>query len=124
MKILITALLLVLLPMQTMAVEEAKSMLDALPAVSILQEMDMDRQREIYDQTQAAYEAYMALPEEERAEILNAEETFGELFGHFNTLVMPVEEAESSDASNLASTILAALIGLLLARAMITKRKL
>ena len=67
-KIILTLLLLLALPMQALAAENVQSMVDALPEVSVLQEMDMDRQREVYDRTQAAYDAYMALSEEEKAE--------------------------------------------------------
>ena len=70
---------------------DVQSMIEELPAVEDLRKMDMDRQREVYDRTQAAYDAYMALSEAERAEISGGEEAFETLFSHFNSLVMPVE---------------------------------
>ena len=84
----------------------------------------MDSQREIYNKTQAAYDAYMALSEEEKAEIHGAEETFEALFGHFNTLVAPAEAAEPGTGSNILSTVIACGLGIFLAQKIITKRKL
>ena len=88
--------------------------------------MDMDAQREIYDKTQAAYDAYMALSEEEKADMKGAEETFEALFAHFNSLVAPLEEdlEEGGTGSEILSTAIACLIGLFLAQKIITKRKL
>lgn len=122
-KILALLLLLLVLPMQAMA-SDVQSMVDALPAVEDLREMDMEQQREIYDQTQAAYDAYMALSDAEKMELKDAEDVFETLFGYFNTLVAPAEEAEESAASNIISTAIAALIGLLLARKLITKKRI
>ena len=124
-KIIAALLLLPVLVMSAMA-SDVQSMIEELPAVEDLRKMDMDRQREVYDRTQAAYDAYMALSEEEQAEIAGGQETFEELFGYFNTLTMPVEAAREEPAagSNLLSTVLACLIGILLAQKIITKRKL
>ena len=68
----------------------------------------------------------MALPEEERAAISGAEEVFGDLFGYFNTLVAPAEEAEveAGVGSQLLSTVIAVAIGIFLGRKLVTKRKL
>ena len=124
-KIIALLLLLPVLVLSAMATD-VQSMIGELPAVNVLQKMDMDQQREFYDKTQAAYDAYSQLSEAEKAEIAGAEETFEELFGYFNTLTMSVETAEEAPAtgSNLLSTILACLIGILLAQKIITKRKL
>lgn len=105
---------------------EVKSMVEELPAVSVLQEMDMDSQRQVYDHTQAAYDAYMALSEEEKAELGEAEETFEALFGYFNTLIAPAEEApeEAGNGSQLLSTVIACLLGIFLAQKIITGRNL
>ena len=123
-----TTVLLMLLLMLPMIVGAAgvQSMIDALPSVSDLQEMEIEAQREIYDQTQAAYDAYTALSEEEKAALTGAEETFEALFGYFNTLVSPAEEVqeESGAGANMLSTVIATAIGILLAQKIITKRKL
>lgn len=124
-KFIIALLLLLALPVSVMAAD-VQSMVEELPAVSVLQEMDMDQQREVYDKTQAAYDAYMALSDEEKAGIENAEETFESLFGYFNTLIAPAEEApeEGGAGSDILSTVIACLLGLFLARKIITKRNL
>lgn len=124
-KFIIALLLLLALPVSVMAAD-VQSMVEELPAVSVLQEMDMDQQREVYDKTQAAYDAYMALSDEEKAGIENAEETFESLFGYFNTLIAPAEEVpeEGGTGSDILSTVIACLLGLFLARKIITKRNL
>ena len=45
----------------------------------------------VYDQTQAAYEAYSQLTEEERDMLSKEYEKIEALFGYFNTLVEPAE---------------------------------
>ena len=70
---------------------DVRSMLDELPTVEEFQAMDSDARQEAYNRTQAAYDAYMALGEAERKEIAGGEETFAELFGYFNSQVMPIE---------------------------------
>ena len=124
-KIIALLLLLPVLVLSAMAAD-VQSMISELPAVDVLQEMDMDSQREVYEKTQAAYDAYMALPEEEKAELTGAEETFESLFGYFNTLVTPAEEAqeESGSSANMLSTVIAAAVGILLAQKIVTKRNL
>lgn len=124
-KILALLLLLPVLALSVLAADVA-SMVEELPAVNVLREMDMKQQKGVYDRTQAAYDAYMALSDGEKAEIPGAEDTFGELFGYFNTLTMPLEEppAESGTGSELLSTVLAVAIGILLARKLVTKKKL
>lgn len=123
-KIIAILLLALVLPMSVLAAD-AQSMIEGLPAVIVLQEMDMDQQREVYDKTQAAYDAYMAMSEEERAQIPGAEETFEALFGYFNTLVAPAEEVkETGTGSEILSTAIAVAIGIFLARKLVTKKKL
>ena len=78
--------------------EDVQSMVDGLPAVEEFRAMDADAQLEAYHKTQAAYDAYMALSEAERGEISGAEEAFGALFDHFNSLVMPIDAPEAPAA--------------------------
>lgn len=123
-KLIALILLLLVLPMGTMAAE-VQSMVDELPTVNVLKDMDMEKQREVYDRTQTAYDAYMALPEEEKAAIEGAEETFEDLFGYFNTLVAPAEEVqEPGTGSEMLSTVIAVALGIFLARKLVTKKKL
>ena len=89
---LAVCLLMAAMCMNVLAEETVQSMIDGLPTVEQFQAMDTDAQLEAYNKTQAAYDAYMALSQEDRAEFAGAEETFETLFAHFNSLVMPVEE--------------------------------
>ena len=125
-KIIALLLLLFILPLSVMA-SDVQSMIGELPAVSVLREMDMDSQREVYEKTQAAYDAYMALSEEEKGSIAGAEETFEALFGHFNTLTAPAEEPQQTQpgtGSQILSTVIAVAIGIFLAKKLVTKKKL
>ena len=126
---LTVCLLLAALPVSVFANTDVAAMLEALPTVEQFQAMDADAQLEAYNRTQAAYDAYMALSEEEKAGIENAEETFEALFGYFNTLVAPAEEpavpAEKPDmASDLLSLAIATACGILLAKKIVTKRSM
>ena len=124
MKKILVLLLLPVLVLSAMAAD-VQSMVDELPAVRVLQEMDMEAQRAVYDKTQAAYDAYMALSGEEKTAVAGAEETFEALFGYFNTLVAPAEEVQEPDTgSEMLSTVIAVAIGIFLARKLVTKKKL
>ena len=124
MKKILALLLLPVLVLSVMATD-VQSMVDELPAANVLQKMDIEAQREIYDKTQAAYDAYMALSEEEKAQVAGAEETFEALFGYFNTLVAPAEEVQEPGAgSQMLSTLIAVAIGIFLARKLVTKKNL
>ena len=85
-------LLLAVMPVGAFAEGDVSAMLEALPTVEEFQAMDAEAQLVSYNQVQAAYDAYMALTEEEKAALEGAEEAFETLFAHFNSLVMPVEE--------------------------------
>lgn len=61
--------------------EEVQALIDALPSAEGV--ADMEGQRTAYGRTQAAYDAYMALPEEQRGLITGAG-VFEELFAFFN----------------------------------------
>ena len=90
--LLAVCLLMTAMCMNVLAEETLQSMIEGLPTVEQFQAMDSDAQLEAYNKTQAAYDAYMALSEEDRATVSGAEEAFESLFSHFNSLVMPVEE--------------------------------
>ena len=124
-RIIALLLFLPVLALSAMAVD-VQSMIDALPAVEVLQDMDMNDQREVYDRTQAAYDAYMALTEEEKANLPEAEETFESLFGYFNTLVSPAEavQEESGSGAGVLVMVISAAVGMLLVWMVISKRKL
>ena len=127
--LLTVCLLLAVLPLGVSANADVAAMLKELPSVEQFQEMDEEARLEAYNRTQAAYDAYMALPDEEKAGIENAEATFETLFGYFNTLVAPAEEpvasAEEPDmASDLLSLAIATACGILLAKKIVTKRNM
>ena len=127
MKKMIALLLILLVLVLSASASDVHTMVEQLPGVEALREMDMEQQREVYDRTQAAYDAYMALSEGEKAELEGAEETFEELFGYFNTLVAPAEEAletEAGTGSQILSTVIACALGLLLAQKLVTRKKL
>lgn len=90
--LLAAVLLMAALSVNAFADGNVQSMIEGLPTVEQFQAMDSDAQLEAYNQVQAAYDAYMALGEEEKAAMEGAEETFETLFAHFNSLIMPVEE--------------------------------
>lgn len=50
------------------AVTEVQGLMEALPTVEDMQAMDQEAQMEVYNQAQAAYDAYGSLPEEEKAQ--------------------------------------------------------
>ena len=130
--LLTVLLLLAALPVSVSADTDVAAMVKALPTVEQFREMDEEARLEAYNRTQAAYDAYMALSDEEKAGMENAEETFEALFGHFNTLVAPAEEpvettdsAESTDmASDLISLAIATVAGILLAKKIVVKRNM
>ncbi|MBQ2855100.1 MAG: hypothetical protein IJE81_06465 [Oscillospiraceae bacterium] len=94
-------LMLCALPLTAAAGElsagEVKTMVEELPDVSALTSMTPEEQTEVYDRTQAVYDAYQTLTEEERAGLEGAEETFDALFSWFNAQVMPLEEAAPAE---------------------------
>ena len=103
--LLAVCLLMAAMCMNVLAEETVQSMIDGLPTVEQFQAMDADAQLEAYNKTQAAYDAYMALSEEDRAALSGAEETFEALFAHFNSLVMPVEEVQEEESQSLQERI-------------------
>ena len=76
---------------EDITVENVKNLIEELPALEDVESMSLEDQRIIYDQTQAAYEAYSQLAEEERDMLFKEYEKIEELFGYFNTLVEPAE---------------------------------
>ena len=92
--VLAVCMLMAAMTVHVWADTSVQSMISGLPTVEEFRNMDSEARLEAYNRTQAAYDAYMALSEEARAEISGAEEVFEALFGHFNSLVMPIEAAE------------------------------
>lgn len=71
--------------------DRVRDMLEALPSPEELPELPFEQQRQAYLDTQAAYDAYQALTDAERASLEGAEDLFDGLFSFFNSLIMPLE---------------------------------
>ena len=74
------------------AVAEVQDLISALPDAEELAAMSAGEQQEAYAQVQAAYDAYQALTEEQRAQISGAE-IFESLFAVFNSMTNALETA-------------------------------
>lgn len=66
------------------AVAEVKALVDALPVLDVVQTMGVEDQKVAYNQTQAAYEAYGRLTEEQQQELADQMVIFEQLFTYFN----------------------------------------
>jgi len=86
-------------------VDSVREQIQALPTVEQFQALDARAQQEAYNDTQIAYDAYMALTEAQRQQISGAAEIFQALFAHFNSQVMPLPETETSVPTTEAETI-------------------
>ena len=113
--LLAVGLLMAAMTVSVWADASLQSMIDGLPTVEEFQTMDSDAQLEAYNKTQAAYDAYMALSEAERSEIPGAEETFEALFGHFNSLLMPVETEPEGNTIGEELLVIAVTVAVLVA---------
>ena len=103
--LLAVCLLLAVMSVGVSANADVSAMMQQLPTVEAFQTMDAEAQLEAYNQVQAAYDAYMALSEEEKAAMEGAEETFETLFAHFNSLVMPVEAVQVEETKSTEERI-------------------
>lgn len=72
------------------AVAEVKALIDAIPTLDDVLEMSQDEQKSVYEQTQAAYDAYEKLAKEQKSQIPDANSFFEALFSYFNSLTSEV----------------------------------
>ena len=72
------------------AVEEVRHQLSELPTVEQFQAMDAEAQLEAYNRTQKTYDAYMALTEQQKQQLSEAQKIFEDLFAYFNGQIMPL----------------------------------
>lgn len=72
------------------AVEQVKALIDAIPALDVIQKMSQDEQKAIYEQTQVAYDAYEKLTKDQKSQISDANSFFEALFSYFNSLTSEV----------------------------------
>ena len=77
------------------AVSAVQTMIDALPIVSELDGMTADELDAVYDDIQAAYDAYEALNAEQQAQITGAD--FEALLGWFNSQTALLADAQSGE---------------------------
>lgn len=122
--LLMICLLLAVMPMGAFANADVRAMIDELPTVEQFQALDPDAQLEAYHRTQAAYDAYMALSEGERAEIAGGEAVFETLFCHFNSQIMTIDAAAEQQVPAAENTGMPELLtaGLALAVSVVTLR--
>lgn len=67
------------------AVTDVQAMIDALPTTEELERMSQDEQGTVYEQVQAAYDAYKALTDEQKGQITGAE-VINAFFDVFNSM--------------------------------------
>lgn len=84
------------------AVTDVQALIDALPTAEELESMSQDEQAAVYEQVQAAYDVYMALTDEQQAQI-NGAKKFDALFAVFNGMVNTL--ADNTDVSSGPVTI-------------------
>ncbi|WP_087162569.1 carbohydrate-binding domain-containing protein [Lachnoclostridium sp. An169] len=84
------------------AVQSVQDQIDALPADTELAGMRLEEQQAVYEQVMAAYDAYAALTDEQRAQVTGAEK-FDNLFAVFNGMVNTL--ADNTDVSSGPVTI-------------------
>lgn len=70
------------------AVQSVQEMIDVLPTAEELKAMSLEEQQAVYEQVQAAYDAYDALTDEQKGQI-NGAEVIDDLFAVFNGMVTP-----------------------------------
>ena len=90
MKKMISAMLVLILLLCALPVAAAAADEDVA-----LNSMSQEQQLEVYNQTQAAYDAYLALSQQEQAAVEGAEAKFEALFAHFNSQVMALDAEET-----------------------------
>ena len=73
------------------AVDAIRNHVKALPTVEEFRGMDDKDQQKVYMDTQAAYDAYMALNTEQQAQLEEELKIIETLFAYFNAQIMPIE---------------------------------
>ena len=72
---------------------DVKKLIDELPTADELAVMSLEEQQEVYEKLQATYEAYNALTEEQKEEVIGAE-IFDSLFDVFNGMMNTLANEE------------------------------
>ena len=96
---LLALVLVCSLSLSALAAETVEAQIRELPTVEEFQSMGAEEQLAAYNRTQSAYDAYMALSQEEKARIDGAETVFEALFSYFNDQIayaqVPAEPEQS-----------------------------
>ena len=71
------------------AVADVQTLIDALPTAEELESMSQDEQGTVYEQVQAAFDAYTALTDEEK-ELITGADIFDDLLAVFNGMFVPL----------------------------------
>ena len=85
-------------------VEEVQKLIDELPTADELAAMSLEEQQAVYEKVQAAYDAYEALTDEQKAEVTGVE-IFESLFDVFNGMVNTLANQTDYTISRGAVTI-------------------
>ena len=73
------------------AIENIRDLVAQLPTVEEFAAMTPENQLTAYHATQAAYDAYLALSQEQREQLTEELSVMESLFSYFNAQIMPVE---------------------------------
>ncbi len=87
-----------------LSVEDVQKLIDELPTADELAAMSLEEQQAVYADLQAAYEAYNALTDEQKAEVTGAE-IFDSLFDVFNGMINTLENQNSYNINENEVTI-------------------
>lgn len=82
-----------------LSAEDVQKLINELPTADELAAMDEEEQQEVYEKLQAAYEAYNALTDEQKAEVTGAE-IFDSLFAMFNGMANALKNEAYYDISD------------------------
>ena len=78
---------------------DVQKLIDELPTADELAAMSSKEQQAVYDKLQAAYNAYEALTDEQKAEVTGAE-IFESLFAVFNSLISPLADEKTHNIND------------------------
>lgn len=85
------------------AVENVRALINALPEAEALTSMSVSEQGEVYNELLTADEAYQALTEEQKAQLIEENVKLDELFAYFSSpqMAAPAEDTSTAPTINL-----------------------
>ncbi len=84
------------------AVENVRALINALPEAEALTSMSVSEQGEVYNELLTADEAYQALTEEQKAQLIEENVKLDELFAYFSSPQMAAPAEDTSTASTIS----------------------